>query len=92
MQWRVDRRFARGFEVNASYTWSRNLDSTSEGIGSVNNQSPGNNRPSVPVAQGGLRLDHGLSDYDRTHRLTVAYVWDIPGPAQGFWTTLGQAD
>jgi hypothetical protein len=84
MQWRVDRRFARGFQANASYTWSRNIDSTSEGIGSTNNQSQPNNRPSVPVAQGGLKLDRGPSDYDRTHRLTVVYIWDIPGPSGGF--------
>ena len=39
MQWRVDRRFARGFQVTASYTWSRNMDSTSEGVGTINTQS-----------------------------------------------------
>ena len=85
MQWRLDRRFARGFQANASYTWSHNIDSTSEGIGSTSNQSQPGNRPSVPVAQGGLKLDRGPSDYDRTHRLTVAYIWDVPGPAGGFW-------
>jgi outer membrane receptor protein involved in Fe transport len=84
MQWRVDRRFARGFEMNASYTWSRNMDSTSDGVAAVNLQSPGSNKPSVPPAQGGLKLDHGPSDYDRTHRLTILYVWDVPGPATGF--------
>ena len=85
MQWRLDRRFARGFQTNASYTWSRNIDSTSEGIGSTNNQSQPSNRPSVPVAQGGLKLDRGPSDYDRTHRLTFAYIWDVPSPAGGLW-------
>jgi hypothetical protein len=83
MQWRLDRRFAQGFQVNASYTWSRNMDSTSEGIGAVTNQGNQRNLTSVPVAQGGLKLDHGPSDYDRTHRFTVAYVWDVPGPARG---------
>jgi hypothetical protein len=85
MQWRVDRRFARGFQANASYTWSRNIDSTSEGIGSTNIQSQPSNRPSVPVAQGALKLDRGPSDYDRTHRFTIAYIWYVPGPAGGFW-------
>jgi len=89
MQWRVDRRFARGFQVNASYTWSKNLDSASEGVGSPGAQAlaqtPGNNRSSVAVAQGGLKLDRGPSDYDRARRLTIAYVWEIPGPAGGFW-------
>jgi hypothetical protein len=37
------------------------------------------------VPYGGLRLDRGPSDYDRTHRLTVLYLWDVPGPARGFW-------
>jgi hypothetical protein len=85
MQWRLDRRFAQGFQVNASYTWSRNLDSTSEGIGTVSRQGNQRNLPSMPVAQGGLKIDHGPSDYDRTHRFTVAYIWSIPSPAGGFW-------
>jgi hypothetical protein len=85
MQWRLDRRFARGFQATASYTWSRNLDSTSEGVGAFTVQSLGGGRTSVPVAQGGLRLDHGPSDYDRTHRLTILYVWNVPDPARGFW-------
>jgi hypothetical protein len=85
MQWRLDRRFAHGFQANASYTWSKNIDSTSEGIGAMDNQGNQRNLPSMPVMQGGLKLDHGPSDYDRTHRLTIAYVWDIPGPVRGFW-------
>src|SRR5437660_6384032 len=32
---------------------------------------------------GGLKLDRGLSDYNRSHRLTIAYIWDIPGPRRG---------
>src|SRR5262245_1482001 len=80
MQWRVDRRFARGFQATASYTWSRNLDSTSEGVGNI-----GDVVLSIPAADGGLKLDHGPSDFDRTHRLSVLYLWDVPGPASGFW-------
>jgi hypothetical protein len=83
MQWRLDRRFARGFQVNASYTWSRNLDSTSEGYATFQTQGNQSNLTSVPVAQGGLKLDHGPGDYDRTHRFTVAYIWDLPVPARG---------
>jgi hypothetical protein len=83
MQWRLDRRFARGFQANVAYTWSRNIDSTSEGFG-ASNQAPATGQlTSVPAAQGGLKLDRGPSDYDRTHRLTVAYIWDLPGPAGG---------
>jgi hypothetical protein len=83
MQWRLDRRFARGFQINASYTWSRNLDSTSEGEATYQTQGNQFNVTSVPVAQGGMKRDHGPSDFDRTHRFTVAYIWDLPGPARG---------
>jgi hypothetical protein len=85
MQWRVDRRFARGFQATASYTWSRNMDSTSEGVATTPTQSLGGNRLSIAAAQGGLRLDHAPSDFDRTHRLSVLYIWNVPGPAAGFW-------
>jgi hypothetical protein len=85
MQWRVDRRFARGFLVTASYTWSRNIDSTSDGVLGMDIQSGNGNRTSVPIAQGGLRLDRGPSHFDRSHRLTILYVWDVPGPSRGFW-------
>jgi hypothetical protein len=85
MQWRVARRFARGSLVTASYTWSRNIDSTSDGVGGVGVQNGDGNRTSVPIAQGGLKLDHGPSDFDRSHRLTILYVWDLPGPNDGFW-------
>jgi hypothetical protein len=85
MQWRLDRRFAHAFLANASYTWSKNMDSTSEGIGALDNQGNQRNLPSMPVMSGGLNIDHGPSDYDRTHRFTVAYLWEVPGPARGFW-------
>jgi Carboxypeptidase regulatory-like domain/TonB dependent receptor len=84
LQSRVDRRFSRGFQVAASYTWSKDIDSNSDATaGSI--QAPATNSlTSVPVSQGGLKLDRGLSDYDRTHRLTIAYLWAIPGPGSGW--------
>jgi hypothetical protein len=85
MQLRLDRRFDRGFQVDAAYTWSRNMDSTSEGVGNIDNQTPGGEKTSIPVSDGGLRLDHGPSYYDRRHRLTVTYVWTVPGLNGRFW-------
>jgi hypothetical protein len=85
MQLRLDRRFERGFQVDAAYTWSRNMDSTSEGVGNIDNQTPGGEKTSIPVSDGGLRLDHGPSNYDRRHRFTVTYVWILPGPSGRFW-------
>jgi outer membrane receptor protein involved in Fe transport len=86
MQWRADRRFTGGFQANASYTWSRNIDSTSEGIGTINVQEPTTmNVTSIPEPLGGMKLDRGPSDYDRTHRFTAAYIWNVPVPGDHLW-------
>jgi hypothetical protein len=79
----VDRRFAQGFQLTGSYTWSRNIDNTSEGVGGTRFQSPVNLL--VPSSEGGLKLDRGVSDFDRTHRLSILYVWSLPGPVGGVW-------
>ncbi len=85
LQARVDRRFARGFQLAASYSWSKFIDSTSDGAADIEPQSPGINRASIPVMQGGLKLDRGVSDFDRPHRLTIVYLWAVPGPLAGWW-------
>jgi hypothetical protein len=85
LQARLDRRFAHGFQFAAAYTWSKFLDSTSEGAGNMGLQQPDRqNRTSVPVSQGGLKLDRGLSDFDRPHRLVLTYLWAVPGPRSGW--------
>jgi len=85
LQTHLDRRFGRGFQMSASYTWSKSIDSTSDGLGSINTQAPGNNNlPSVPEMFGGLKLDRGVSDYDRPQRLTITYLWAVPGPRSGW--------
>jgi len=77
----IDRRFANGFQITGAYTFSRNLDSTSEVFATTAN--PANT--SMPTSQGGLQLDRGLSDYHRSHRFTLTYIWNIPGPKTGLW-------
>ena len=76
---------SHGFHFAASYTWSKSIDSTSEGIGQVDPQYFAANLTSVPVAQGGMKLDRGLSDFHRGQRLTMVYQWEIPGPSRGLW-------
>lgn len=85
LQTAVNRRFARGFQMSASYTWSRSIDSTSEGIVQVSTQNASPGLTSVPAALGGLKLDRGISDFDRNQRLTLLYTWAIPGPSKGAW-------
>ena len=84
LQARLDRRFVHGLQLVASYTWSKLIDSTSEGVGNENLQQPDKqDRTSVPIMQGGLKLDRGISDFDRPQRLTIAYLWAVPGPRSG---------
>jgi len=78
LQLRVDRRFAQGFEISGSYTWSKSMDSTSEVF-------TNDYLTSVPSNEGGLKLDRGLSDYHRGQRLTILYLWGLPGPKSGVW-------
>lgn len=97
LQARLDRRFRRGFQLSASYTWSKDIDSISDTSGGLaQGPASSNALTSVPISQGGLKLDRGLSDYDRTHRLTLVYSWAIPGPrsswrryALGGWSLAG---
>jgi hypothetical protein len=85
LQTHLDRRFARGFQLSASYTWSKMIDSTSDGVGNSNIQDPsGGNLTSVPVMYGGLKLDRAVSDFDRPQRLSIAYLWVVPGPQSGW--------
>ena len=85
LQARLDRRFAHGFQLIGSYTWSKSLDATSEGVLQINSQYISANLTSVPIAEGGLKLDRGLSDFHRSQRFTLLYVWEIPGPTKGLW-------
>jgi hypothetical protein len=63
---RVNHRFAHGFLLSGSYTWSKTLDFSSFEIG------PQQDYPS------NQRLDYGPADYNATHFLTITGVWDLP--------------
>jgi len=43
---------------------------------------------SVPAFQGGLQLDRAVSDYHRSQRLVISYVWEVPGPSRGWLSHL----
>ncbi len=69
LQLSLDRRYAKGFTVNASYTWSKNLDYHSRnGFGG----SRGINNPF------NFFFSRGPSDLTREHRFVGSFVWDLP--------------
>jgi hypothetical protein len=65
----LTRRFSRGLQFNASYTWSKSIDYNSL-------SSP----PTVVTVQNSydLRNDRGLSDFDARHRLVVSGIYELP--------------
>jgi hypothetical protein len=85
----LKRRFARGFQLDAHYRWSKSIDTLSyEGPGAVTNQTnPAN-----------LASERGPSDYDATHYFVMSGLWDLPifrnrkdllGKALGGWEING---
>jgi hypothetical protein len=62
-------RFTSGVHLQASYTWSKAIDETSTGNTSLN---------SAVNDQTSLADSRGPADFDRTHRLIVNYVYDLP--------------
>ena len=80
-QFSLTKRFTQGLQFNAAYTWSKSLDTSSTDPGST----AGSGKPDVPntgfVVQGDVRnLDsnYAVSDFDRTHRFSLSWVYDIP--------------
>lgn len=80
-QFSVTRRLSQGLQFNVAYTFSKSIDVMSSDPGST----AGGGKPDVPntgfIAQGDARNienNRGLSDFDRTHRFSTNFVWDIP--------------
>ncbi|HEX4489516.1 MAG TPA: TonB-dependent receptor, partial [Terriglobales bacterium] len=64
----LSRRWGRGY-FQGAYTFSKSIDATSTGNTAFNTAY--NDQSSVDASR-------GLSDFDRPHRLTVSYVYDLP--------------
>ncbi|MGH9648859.1 MAG: hypothetical protein ACRD3I_00110, partial [Terriglobales bacterium] len=81
LQTSLVKRFSRGLQFNLSYTWSRSIDDFSSDPGST----AGGGKPDVPNVgfqiQGDSRfpgLNRGVSDFDRPHRVSLSFVYDLP--------------
>ena len=80
-QFSVTQRLSRGLHFNAAYTLSKSIDTSSTDPGST----AGSGKPDVPntgfVVQGdqrNLEANRAVSDFDRTHRFSLNFVYDIP--------------
>jgi hypothetical protein len=80
-QFSLTRRLSRGLQFNVAYTFSKSIDIMSTDPGST----AGGGKPDVPntgfIVQGDSRNienNRALSDFDRTHRFSTNFVWEIP--------------
>lgn len=80
-QFSLTKRLSNGLQFNAAYTFSKSIDIMSSDPGST----AGGGKPDVPntgfIAQGdatNVQNNRGVSDFDRTHRFSTNFVWDIP--------------
>ncbi|MBV8893807.1 MAG: hypothetical protein JO266_17870, partial [Acidobacteria bacterium] len=73
LQTSLTRRWGSGY-FQAAYTFSKALDATSTGNTAFNTAF--NDETNIANS-------YGLSDFDRTHRLTVSYRYDLPFFAHG---------
>jgi hypothetical protein len=80
-QFSLTKRLSRGLQFNAAYTWSKSMDTSSTDPGST----AGSGKPDVPntgfVVQGDVRnleANRAVSDFDRTHRFSLNFVYDLP--------------
>lgn len=71
MNLHLEKRYQRGVEFSAVYTWSKSMDNASnEGPGFLTNQTD----PAHPATE------YGPSDYDVRNRLSIEGLWTLPGP------------
>jgi hypothetical protein len=89
-QFSVTQRLSRGLHFNAAYTWSKSMDTSSTDPGST----AGSGKPDVPntgfVVQGdqrNLEANRAVSDFDRTHRFSLNFVYDIPTNSKSSFLT-----
>lgn len=71
----LTRRFGKGLQFLASYTYSRTLDTD----GAAVNTTAGGNAITTGN-QNDPRSRYGPTDYSRPQRLIISYVYDMPGP------------
>jgi len=72
-------------QLLAAYTFAKSIDNASgagggAGITGVVNTGAVNDSSSILGNQNNPIANRGVSDFDRTHRFVLSYLWDLPKP------------
>jgi Carboxypeptidase regulatory-like domain/TonB-dependent Receptor Plug Domain/TonB dependent receptor len=68
----AQKRFAHGYALQAAYTRSKSIDDISDALGVLINDSSAQQDPN------NNRNNRGVSQFDLSQRLALAYVWELP--------------
>lgn len=80
---RLQRRFARGLQFQAAYTWAKAIDESSSST-----QTDFDNSDRMPHPYS-IRNQRGPADFDVRQALNINATWQIPSPAGGWQRHLG---
>jgi hypothetical protein len=72
----VKKRVSHGFQVQASYTWSRNVDDSTTGVAQTDYNEGASSQPYNKLA------DRGLSSLHLEHNFVLNGIWTVPSPAK----------
>jgi hypothetical protein len=86
LQMSLTKRLSQGLQFLAGYTFAKSIDDASgsgggAGIVGIVNTGAVNDSSLILGNQNDSRANRGASDFDRTHRFVLSYLWDLPKPA-----------
>lgn len=83
LQMSLTKRLSRRLQLLASYTYAKSIDNASGNVGGLDTTI-------ILGNQLDDRANRGVSDFDRTHRFVLSYLWDLPRPAFARRSTAGR--
>jgi hypothetical protein len=78
-QFTLRKRFSSGLGLSMAYTFGKSIDNQSvDPVGASSGGGLSNTNSRTPTDIRNFRDERGRSDFDRTHVLTAASVWELP--------------
>jgi hypothetical protein len=89
-------RASNRLQLLAAYTYAKSIDNSSglgggAGISGVVNTGALNDSSMILGDQNNPSANRGVSDFDRTHRFVLSYVWKLPNPSFAGYSRIGRA-
>ena len=72
LQVQANRHFSKGLELKANWTWSKSMD-----YGSTDGAT-------LPLYVNTRVWAYGMSSFDQTHVVNIAWLYDLPGPRSNY--------